>query len=75
MYFCSDQEKVINNGIRKSFPFSIIIYCNTNLQRNISSTVDSIDLSKKINKLVKFDSLQCFNIMLVKYYKVIILKT
>ena len=61
MFFCADQEKAIINGIRKSFPFSTIIFCYTHLQGNISSSVDSSELSKKIKKLVTCDSLQLFN--------------
>ena len=61
MFFCSDQEKAIINGIRKSFLFSTIIFCHTHLQGNISSSVDSSELCKKIKKLVTYDSLQLFN--------------
>ena len=53
--FYSDLENAIINGIKKSFPFSTIFFCYTHLQGNISSTVDSTDLSKKISKLVTCD--------------------
>ena len=69
MVFCSDQERAIINGIRKSFPFSRIIFCYTHLQGNVLRNVDSTELSKKINKLVFCKSLNEFNDAVINIYE------